>query len=676
MDVKPIQQVTVKEITGSGHQKCYLNVDVMKVYSIKVASFVCLRMDNREYICQVWPQSTVTEHMIKYSPNVYRKQTSHPKTSSYNSICNLKLLRTFEAEIINVSLIVSSIEKLSNVRRNFQRNPSGIENMCKNLMYKLCVSQGYTIDLEELDLAKLYGVSFIEVSSCNNDGFVIVTQKTKIYIEDIKCKEQFEQLNSVEYESNLVGGLDSVIKELEDMIMTSISISKTVRHFRLPKGILLRGPPGTGKTSVVNVVARKCKAYLITINGPEVFGARPGDTEENMRHIFEKALTISKEGRCVLFIDEIDAICPRRWKSGDAQESRATSLMLSFFDRIASCDGIIIIGATNRPGEMNPALRRPGRFDKEIMVNFPSHSQRTEILRVHTLKFDTFGDLDLDRIAALTNGYVGADLAAVCNEAAYIALMNHTGQQLPKIETDHFLTAVKKVQPSVQKGGDITMDLRPVAWEDIGGLQLVKLKLQQAVEWPIVHPEAFERMGLPCPKGVLLYGPPGCCKTTLVRAAATTCGATFLAVSGAQLYSPFIGDSEKIITEVFHRARAGAPSIIFLDEVDSIVGKRGDSTSQRSVQERVLSTLLNEMDGVGIRLDEKRDSSNLNKVPEGHTPESNTVQVVERSEVSNRNILVVAATNRPDMLDEALTRPGRLDKIIYVPPPDTEVSPQ
>ncbi|XP_052280667.1 ribosome biogenesis protein SPATA5L1-like isoform X2 [Dreissena polymorpha] len=303
-----------------------------------------------------------------------------------------------------------------------------------------------------------------------------------------------------------------------------------------------------------------------------------------------------------------------------------------------------------------------------VLISPPDLHQRLEILHMNVTSFPVVGDLDLAAIATITNGYVGADLKALCQEASYLAMAEckDSGENV-LINQEHFIRASRQIRPSLQKGAEGVVDVRPVSWGDIGGLHEVKRQLQQAVEWPLKHPEAFKRMGLSPPRGVLLYGPPGCCKTTLVRAAATSCHVTFLSISGAQLYSPYVGDSERLISEVFHKARACAPSILFLDEIDSIIGKRSE-TGNHGVGERILSALLNEMDGIGVRLGEASGSAKqklLEGSSQGFIEKSQTTE-----EADNKQVLVVAASNRPDMLDEALMRPGRMDRVIYVGPPD------
>ncbi|KAG0034145.1 hypothetical protein BGZ81_006017 [Podila clonocystis] len=456
---------------------------------------------------------------------------------------------------------------------------------------------------------------------------------------------------------NILPGLEGPIKALLEVVSYPLLFPEHIKELNIecPKGILLHGPPGVGKTLLVSTVAHICKAIMITIYGPEIFGPYVGESEEKLRQKFDQAsriATADSKTPVIVFIDELDALTPHR-NDAQAHESRVVAQLLTLMDGVASRGRVVVIAATNRPNSIDPALRRPGRFDREIRMEVPREADRTKIINglikdmPHTLSSEELGML-----ARMTNGFVGADLEALCRESALKAvhrnvasLMEDSSRSLSHAEVKVTMADFKKAfstnAPSLQRGYGVVVE--PVRWTDIGGLESVKTQLRQAVEWPVLHKDTFARLGLKAPRGILLYGPPGCSKTTLVKAIATNSGASFLSVNGAALYSSFVGDSEKTIRETFHQARLSAPSIIFFDEIDTIVGKRnfsagGSGSGGDSVQERVLSTMLNEMDGVE----------------------------------NAAGVLIVAATNRVDLIDKALLRPGRFDRVVYVPPPDVE----
>ncbi|KAI8845283.1 P-loop containing nucleoside triphosphate hydrolase protein [Chytriomyces cf. hyalinus JEL632] len=455
-------------------------------------------------------------------------------------------------------------------------------------------------------------------------------------------------------------GLEHAYNSLFDLVKIPLLHADLVAQLDVeyPKGVLLYGPPGVGKTMLVSTVARNCASHLVVLNGSDVFGAHLGDSEKGIRDKFEEAVGVSSETdalghqkSCILFIDEIDSIAPNR-NNASQSESRMVATLLTLMDGMkARSNRLIVIGATNRPNAIDAALRRPGRFDREIAIDAPNESSRLAILKdlavaskgtsnVNTLLLAE--DVNFEALAISTNGYVGADLAALWREAWVHCLENERAWYMPFCfpDTDSYFTyALANTTPSTTRGHAVSVP-HGLTWDSIGGLEDVKLKLKQSVEWPITRRAVFQRLGLKPPRGILLYGPPGCSKTTLVRVIASTSNATFLSINGASLYSPFVGDSEQSVRSLFQRARLSSPSVIFLDEIDAIVGSRdlsgGGGGGRDSTQESVLSTLLNEMDGI-----------------EGA-----------------KDVLVVGATNRPDMIDAALMRPGRFDKILYVPPPD------
>ncbi|KAI9471258.1 hypothetical protein LPJ78_002289 [Coemansia sp. RSA 989] len=455
------------------------------------------------------------------------------------------------------------------------------------------------------------------------------------------------QLQDLSLESTTeLPGLEDVYQQLVEVVQYPIVHAGAFRHLNIeaPKGVLLYGPPGVGKTRLVSTIASATNAALTTVQGPEIIGPYLGESEERLRKKFVEAREKLLKGdvkASILFIDEIDSIAPKRQQGTQSNQAsaRLVAQLLTLMDGLESRGRIVVIGATNMPNVLDPALRRPGRFDREIHIDVPNQIQRRKILEFYTRKM-TMSILDLDMLAEQTNGFVGADIAALCREAASSAINRRLLSKQPKAAVDYgdFKVAMKKVVPSTKRG--LGIDVAQTQWTDVGGLEEVKLKLKQCVEWPLTRANTMKRLGIRMPRGILLFGPPGCSKTTLIKVIATQNKATFLSVSGASLYSPFVGDAERTLRELFRKARSARPSVIFFDEVEAMVGKRamGGSGNADSVQERILSTLLNEMDGVEAADD----------------------------------VLVVGATNRIDMIDDALLRPGRFDRIIYVPPPDLQ----
>ncbi|KAK9518445.1 hypothetical protein VZT92_023751 [Zoarces viviparus] len=446
---------------------------------------------------------------------------------------------------------------------------------------------------------------------------------------------------------SMIGGLSSQLDVIRETIELPLKHPELFSTYGIPppRGVLLYGPPGTGKTMIGRAIANEVGAHMTVINGPEIMSKFYGETEARLRQIFSDA---SQRQPAIIFIDELDALCPKREGAQNEVEKRVVASLLTLMDGIGSeghSGQLLVLGATNRPHALDPALRRPGRFDKELEVGVPSAAERADILQKQ-LSFVPCSATaeEVTQLADGAHGYVGADLAAVCKEAGLHALKRALGashrpsdQQLTGTVTvtpQDLRWAMSVVKPSAMR--EVAVDVPKVRWSDVGGMEEVKLKLKQAVEWPLKHPEAFTRMGIQPPKGVLLYGPPGCSKTMIAKALANESGLNFLAVKGPELLSKYVGESERAVREVFRKARAVAPSIVFFDEIDALASERGSSSGSGGVGDRVLAQLLTEMDGIE----------------------------------QLRDVTVLAATNRPDMIDKALMRPGRLDRIVYVPLPD------
>jgi len=484
-------------------------------------------------------------------------------------------------------------------------------------------------------------ISFIAVS-VKPSGVVIVTERTRLIV--LERPVDISRIPKVTYED--IGDLEEAKQKIRELVELPLKHPELFRRLGIepPKGILLYGPPGCGKTLLAKAVATESEAYFIAINGPEIMSKFYGESEQRLREIFEEAKT---HAPAIIFIDEIDAIAPKREEVTGEVEKRVVAQLLALMDGLETRGDVIVIGATNRPSALDPALRRPGRFDREIEIGVPDRQGRYEILLVHTRNMPLADDVDLHKVAEITHGFVGADLAALCREAAMKALRRY----LPKIDLeeesippevldsievtmDDFMRAFREITPTALR--EVEIEIPSVRWEDVGGLYDVKQELREAVEWPLKYPESFKRLGIKPPKGILLYGPPGCGKTLLAKAVATESGANFVAVKGPEIFSKWVGESERAIREIFRKARQVAPCVVFLDEVDAIAPMRGMSIGDSMVTERVVSQLLTEMSGI----------ENL------------------------EGVVVIGATNRPDILDPALLRPGRLDRLIYVPPPD------
>ncbi|MEM2127225.1 MAG: CDC48 family AAA ATPase [Candidatus Bathyarchaeia archaeon] len=487
-----------------------------------------------------------------------------------------------------------------------------------------------------------HSVPFMVVSTKPN-GIVKISPTTEVTILAEPVPE-LEMPSRTTYED--IGGLDEAIQRIREMVELPLRHPEIFQRLGIdpPKGVLLHGPPGTGKTLLARAVANESEANFYAVNGPEIMSKFYGESEARMRKIFEDA---EKNAPSIVFIDEIDAIAPKRSEVTGEVERRVVAQLLASMDGLKGRGNVIVIGATNRPDALDPALRRPGRFDREIEIGIPDAKGRLEILQIHTRGMPLAKDVDLKRMAEITHGYTGADLAALCREAAmkalrrYLPKINLEEKKIPhelleqmEVTNEDMMNAFREITPTAMR--EVYIETPNVKWEDIGGLEDVKQYLREAVEWPLKNPEAFKRFGITPPKGILLYGPPGSGKTLLGRAVATESEANFISVRGPEIFSKWVGESEKAIREIFRKARMAAPSIVFLDEFDSIAPSRGMDISDSRVTERVISQLLTEIDGL----------------------------------VTLQNVVVIAATNRPDILDPAVLRPGRLDRRIYVPPPD------
>uniref|UniRef100_A0A672UG34 ATPase family gene 2 protein homolog A n=1 Tax=Strigops habroptila TaxID=2489341 RepID=A0A672UG34_STRHB len=481
----------------------------------------------------------------------------------------------------------------------------------------------------------------------NTDTFYFISSRTKINFIETRSSATDDGDCESQVTYDMIGGLSSQLRTIRETVELPLKQAELFKSYGIPppRGVLLYGPPGTGKTMIAKAIANEVGAHVTVINGPEIISKFYGESESRLRQIFAEA---SLWYPSIIFIDELDALCPKREGAQNEVEKRVVASLLTLMDGIdseGSKGQCLVLGATNRPHALDAALRRPGRFDKEIEIGVPNAQDRLDILQKLLKKVPhSLTAAELAQLADSAHGYVGADLAALCKEAGLYALRRALGKRPNVLDNEvagsvmiafnDFLQGMNDVRPSAMR--EVAVDVPKVSWSDIGGLEDVKLKLKQAVEWPLKHPDSFIRMGIQPPKGVLLYGPPGCSKTMIAKALAHESGLNFLAVKGPELLNKYVGESERAVREIFRKARAVSPSVLFFDEIDALAVERGNSSGAGNVADRVLAQLLTEMDGIE----------------------------------QLKDVTILAATNRPDMIDKALLRPGRIDRIIYVPLPD------
>ncbi len=542
-----------------------------------------------------------------------------------------------------LSITLAPVDMRLNVDEDFT-------NFVKNRLMERTLVEGDTTLVMMLG----HAIPFT-VSKTRPHGIVKVTAESRLTILNEPAPEA-KGLPRTTYED--IGGLHDEIQRVREMVELPLRHPELFQRLGIepPKGVLLHGPPGCGKTLLARAVANESEANFYSINGPEIMSKFYGESEARLREIFQQA---QQNAPSIIFIDELDAIAPKREEVTGEVERRVVAQLLALMDGLSGRGNVIVIGATNRPGALDQALRRPGRFDREIEIGVPDKKGRYEVLQIHTRGMplvpfvenakgeDTAKGVDLNRLAEMTHGYTGADLSALSRETAmkalrrYLPQINLEEERIPpavlekmEVQMDDFINAYKEVTPTAMR--EVYIEVATVHWNDIGGLENVKQHLKEAVEWPMKQPEIFERLHIKPPKGILLYGPPGCGKTLLARAVATESDANFISIKGPEVFSKWVGESEKAIREVFRKARMAAPAVVFFDEMDSLTPQRGTTGSDSGVSERVISQLLTEMDGI----------------------------------LTLQDIVVIAATNRPNLIDPAVLRPGRFDRLIYVPEPD------
>ncbi|ESS07919.1 MAG: AAA family ATPase, CDC48 subfamily [uncultured archaeon A07HN63] len=496
----------------------------------------------------------------------------------------------------------------------------------------------------------------LKIASTTPSGTVVITDDTQVQIAEQPAEQIVEgqpgtaegsaEAPNVAYED--IGGLDEELEQVREMIELPMRHPELFKRLGIepPKGVLLHGPPGTGKTLIAKAVANEIDASFHTVSGPEIMSKYYGESEEQLREVFEEA---SEEAPAIIFMDELDAIAPEREEAGGDVERRVVAQLLSLMDGLEERGEVVVIGATNRVDAIDPALRRGGRFDREIEIGVPDREGRKEILQVHTRNMPLVDEIDLDTYAENTHGFVGADLESLAKEAAMSALRRirprldlesdeidaEVLESIEVLESD-FKDALKGIEPSALR--EVFVEVPDVTWDDVGGLGETKERLRETIQWPLEYPEVFEELDMAAAKGVMLYGPPGTGKTLLAKAVANEAESNFISIKGPELLNKYVGESEKGVREVFSKARENAPTVVFFDEIDAIATERGSNSEGSGVGERVVSQLLTELDGLE----------------------------------SLEDVVVIATSNRPDLIDSALLRPGRLDRHVHVPVPDEE----
>uniref|UniRef100_A0A8D1GBZ3 AAA+ ATPase domain-containing protein n=1 Tax=Sus scrofa TaxID=9823 RepID=A0A8D1GBZ3_PIG len=545
----PLLKLLPVDPGDQGTQRCRLGPAALRSLGAHLGSVVKISLPNGgSCLCTSWPRRDRADGFVQLDLQCASPGAAMGDPGARGSL-SLSCLRLVPCPPLRRLAVWPALRERAGAPDS--PNPAAVLEAAQELLRNRPVSLGHVVAAPPGTPGPVAALHIVS-GAPSPDPAGLVTPRTHIGLSGVPPSES-EPPPEVP-----LGGLAEAADSLRELLRLPLLYPRSFASLGLavPRGVLLAGPPGVGKTQLVRAVAREAGAELLAVSAPALQGARPGETEENVRRVFQRAQELAGRRPTLLFLDEVDALCPRRGGPHQAPESRVVAQVLTLLDGISGDREVVVVGSTNRPDALDPALRRPGRFDREVVIGTPTLGQRKAILQVITSKMPISSQVDLSLLAEMTVGYVGADLTALCREAAMHALL-HSGK---------------------------------------------------SIEWPLKFPWEFVRMGLTQPKGVLLYGPPGCAKTTLVRALATSCHCSFVSVSGADLFSPFVGDSEKILSQVFQQARANTPAVVFLDEIDSILGSRSISKTGCNVQERVLSVLLNELDGVGLKTIERRGS--------------------------------------------------------------------
>ena len=606
-----------------GHGKVRVDNEAMRKLSVTAGDFVEIR-GKKTTTAVVWPAYTEDQGQdIIRMDGLLRRNAG----VALNEYVNVRKGEVKEAQ----SIIFSPTDVRLNIDDEFV-------GFVKRRFMDMPFVEGDTAMLS------IFGSAVpLVVTRTKPKGPVRITEESVVQVLSEPAPER-KGIPIVTYED--IGDLHAQIQRIREMVELPLRHPELFQKLGIdpPRGIFLYGPPGCGKTLLAKAVANESDANFYVISGPEIMSKFYGESEARLREIFQKA---QETAPSIIFIDEMDAIAPKREEVTGEVERRVVAQLLSLMDGMSSRENIIVIGATNRPNAIDPALRRPGRFDREIEIGVPDKQGRTETLQIHTRNMPIAGDVDFKKLSDITHGYTGADIAALCREAAmkclrrYLPELNLEEERIPpsildkmEVKMEDFMQGYRDITPTAMR--EVYIEVPTVHWQDVGGLDQVKAELVEAVEWPIKNSEMYKRMGIKPPKGILLYGPPGCGKTMLARAVATESEANFISIKGPEVFSKWVGESEKAIREVFRKGRSAAPSIIFFDELDAIAPRRGMGYADSGATERVISQLLTELDGIE----------------------------------SLENVVVIAASNRPDIIDPAVLRPGRFDRLIFVPSPD------
>lgn len=612
-----------------GRGVCVVDPKVMKDLDLVPGDVIEISSQNKKSYVLLW-----SSQPSDYGRGLVRIDgyTRNNISVGIDDIVNIKKVAVKNA----TQIVLSPTEEL---------NITGLEEHLPELL------EGRVLTKDDTILLNVMGkkLGFVVNSSSPTDVALMINLDTNFVISSIP-KSVSKSISRITYED--IGGLKNEVQKVREMIELPLRHPEIFERVGIdaPKGVLLFGPPGTGKTLLARAVANETNANFYSIGGPEIMSKFYGESEEKLREVFTKA---EENAPSIIFIDEIDSIAPKREEVSGDVEKRVVSQLLTLMDGIKHRGKVIVIAATNRPDALDPALRRPGRFDREIEIGIPDENDRYEILQIHTHGMPLQENLDLSRFAKITHGFVGADLEVLAKEAAMrslrrilheINLDQFKQSKIPldvlnkiKITENDFEEALKEIPPSVMR--EVYVHKPNIKWEDIGGLENIKEELSEAIEWPLKYSDLFQEADVRPPKGILLYGPPGTGKTMIAKAVATTSEANFISIKGPELISKWVGESEKGIREVFRKARQASPCVIFFDEIDAIASRRSSGESGDShVTERLVSQMLTELDGLE----------------------------------DLKGVVVIAATNRPDMIDEALLRPGRFDRILEVPIPDKE----